>query len=533
MCEHKTLQYQWMRYIPSIDSDHAWGSFWITVVDGIKRNLEKTPVLRPASLGSLRLIREMRRHASIELDQDGQPLFADISPGKYLSREYALADLMILKAYGLSFTYMKEILMRVKHDLQNEGSRIKSYKSKDWHTRAAKLLQLPFENEWYDRIGEVKNMKLLPLRDGSWTSINDESVYYADLKNLQIPDDLQLRVIDNSASDNAERRKLFDLLGVQTASVNLVREQISQRYRRTGPWHLKYGTALADLHFLYLTQDTAAIVGESLGVEVITSDEDIIDPTFEDVYLTSDDVLGASQLLAPTHTSPDVDDGAPGYSVPFLDDYYLDNPPADSPVMLPEWIDWLHDSVHIRRHLRLEDRSSGGLSQVCCYVAEHRPTKFISLLNRLWQLESSLLQNKTALINDLRKIKVLCRGDNFHALSATFFPTSHLESTARRFLADGDPFRWLQLGSSLDEECQPQDWQQLASALDIGLNPSDLQFGLSLLQHLRDTTTGERFGLRHSARDSSGHSRVRDLYVFVEAQVRASADGESARTTVR
>ena len=535
MCEHETLQYQWMRYLPSTDGGHAWGSFWTTVIDAIKTRLGTTPVLRPASLGPLRQIREMRMLTEIYLDQNGRPLFADILPEKYLSPGYAIADLKILASYGLSIMFMKEVIMLIEHDLQALPSRMKSCTSKEWHDRAAMLLQVPFKRRWKERILELRNLKLLPLRDSRWISINDDVAYYPDLNGMTIPDGLKLSVIDKSAAKNPERRAFFDLLGVKTATIDLVRDLICQRYRQTA-WSLPLRTSLDDLRFLYLTHDAASRQEKRLAVSIITNDGEIIDPTWNDVYLTSDDHLGASELLAPTPPGPDLDDGAPGHPALFIDDIYLSSPPSDPPATLPTWTDWLHDTIHIRRHVRLKDKSSDNMSDILLYVSKHRPVKFLSLLNELWQLEDPRTRQNETLIEQLRSTEVLCKGGRFYELTETFLPTSYNEELANRFLVGGDPFRWLQLDSLSGHACQPQEWEGLTTGLGFGLPENDLEFGLSILDYMEETqddepSDGSR-SLFYSFQGSAGHRRVHDLYVFLEAQVRGSRDEELAREVV-
>ncbi|KAG9256351.1 uncharacterized protein F5Z01DRAFT_618953 [Emericellopsis atlantica] len=536
MCEHETLQYRWMRYLPSDDSENAWGPFWTGVIDGIKDNVKVTPVLRPASLGPLRKIGEMRRNSRLDVDHKGQPLFPDIAPEKYLSPRYAQEDLELLKSLGLENIFMDEILARARCDLDNARSRLKTCQSEEWHTRAAKLFQFPFQKKWDASIGELKQMNVLPLRGGNWASVREGPVYYADSDEVPIPEGLRLRVINPSASNNPERKKLFDLIGVATAPTRIVLDQIRQRYREIGSSILTPGMSLADMHFAYLTSHAMETARMSLGIKVFTNDLVIRDPSREDVFLPSDDALGASHLLSPTPDGQDIDDGAPGYKVPFLHDDYLLNPPVDRRSESPRWVDWLHDCIHIRRNLRLKERSENNLSKPFLYVAKHRPKRLMSLLHKLWQKESEQTYANQALLEELSNIEVVCRGGRFCKLKETFFPTSRLEDLAKRFLSDDDPFLWLELHLSSDDNGHPLELQQvtsLASKLNLKWQQDDLQFSVTLLEYLGHAQYRRNNGLRHCTRDSSGFKRVRDLYIFLDAQVRASADEPRVRETLR
>jgi hypothetical protein len=65
--------------------------------------------------------------------------------------------------------------------------------------------------------------------------------------------------------------------------------------------------------------------------------------------------------------------------------------------------------------------------------------------------------------------------------------------------------------------------------LGIGVYQTDLEFGLSLLDYMRHTENDGDPGLAYSTWGSDGHKRVRDLYVFLEAQIRASGDGKECK----
>ena len=144
-CEHSTLQYQWMRYLPQ-ENEYPWDPFWKQLVNGIKSALKSKEVLRPRSHGDLRCIEDMRRLPGSMVDKNGDPLFDDVDPEQYLASEYLSEDLDRLKEYGLEYMDMEGFITRVQRDLDRpSGSRMKSSMTdEDWHSRTAKVLGRPF-----------------------------------------------------------------------------------------------------------------------------------------------------------------------------------------------------------------------------------------------------------------------------------------------------------------------------------------------------------------------------------------------------
>lgn len=58
-CQHDSLQYTWMRYLPR-EGTHHWDPFWMKLVDGIKERLKDELVVRTRGKRMLRRIANMR-----------------------------------------------------------------------------------------------------------------------------------------------------------------------------------------------------------------------------------------------------------------------------------------------------------------------------------------------------------------------------------------------------------------------------------------------------------------------------------------
>ncbi|KAH9904954.1 histidine kinase-like ATPase [Xylariomycetidae sp. FL2044] len=84
LCNHPTLQYTWMRYLPQ-EGDYPWDPFWGSLCSQINHKISQTPVLRPRSERGLCRTSQLKMLPAIATDASGDPLFDDIRPEAYLS----------------------------------------------------------------------------------------------------------------------------------------------------------------------------------------------------------------------------------------------------------------------------------------------------------------------------------------------------------------------------------------------------------------------------------------------------------------
>ena len=342
LCDHATLRFQWMRYLPQEDA-YPWDDFWKTVIQKIKEQIMATPVLVPENTGPLRLIRDSRSLPGMPVytDATGHPLFADIYPERYLSTQYSAPDLFRLGDFGLAVLAMDEIIARARSDLGLGSSRIRDYRDDDWQTRVAKVLRFPFQQGWHLRCEEVKALQLLPLRTGQWTATTLGPVYFDKLEgtDISIPLGLPFRVIDPASTANASRKHLFSAVGVQNILVSDVQAAVLHKCRNgslTLPESIEY------LRFLFLTQ--LPRTRENGLLPIFNHHGQLRSGSEALVYLPEDDdPYGAVQLFRPTEPGSAPGCGAPGFEASFLNDAYLKDPPtmsspADGDVSWKEWL---------------------------------------------------------------------------------------------------------------------------------------------------------------------------------------------------
>ncbi|KAH1371700.1 hypothetical protein KXX10_006688, partial [Aspergillus fumigatus] len=118
-----------------------------------------------------------------------------------------------LKEYGLRVGSFDLILRMLKSDLESSTSRVKSHvTSADFHSRISQLLST-IANEHEDGMRTLNELAILPLRNGEWVPANSGPVYLPKTGEIDIPADVDFRILDPAAVANEDRRALFTHLG--------------------------------------------------------------------------------------------------------------------------------------------------------------------------------------------------------------------------------------------------------------------------------------------------------------------------------
>ena len=513
-CEHPTLQYYWMRYLPQ-ENEYPLDPFWARLVDNIKSALESEEVLLPRSHGNLRRIEDIRR---LDVDGNGNPLFNDVDPEQYLAPEYMFEDLDRLTEYGLQYMDMEDCITWIQNDLDRpSGSRMKSSMTdEDWHSSTAKVLRLPFREEGLSIFrSKVRDLPLLPLTSGEWVSTSGRSVYYSHTNGVLVPGDLNLYLVDPHASENVERRQLFDYIGVQEPPPHLVRHRIMAKYTSTEKPNIDLVTSRNHLTFLYLTDHLDDRPDFHIeNISVFNTHDDLQRPTLHDFYIADDHPYGAQELFKPISPGDESYAGAPGLHVSFVHPEYMMNcpePPEEQPL---SWARWFK-KILIKDELRLTEMQGQRLSKECLYVAKHRPEKFLGFLSVYWKVDGHLIIENN-LHGELLQIKVLCEGNRVHSLGETYLPTAELRRHSLKFLEGGEFFPWLKLEVPLSHDVRPPEWEALMNALEIGYPKSDLDFYLAILRFILDANP--------SAVHLTRVSRIYRLYENIQARYNDSVD---------
>ncbi|KAK7736974.1 hypothetical protein SLS53_006729 [Cytospora paraplurivora] len=425
-CSHETLRFQWMRYLPDRE-DRNLDRFWSSLVHKISIRLSNKPILYCHKKNDLHPIGNLRRLGPWFYD-NGQPLFDDGDTEQIISQSYDSADLTVLGGYGLHFARFGEALEWVRQDLRQGGlSKLKSPQTPDsWHTQTAKFLRTPFLKASRNWITVMKQMDFLPLEGGLWVSAATGPIYHAQVEGINIPSDIELRIVAKNVV-NTERISFFKDLGMETAPVSLVRNKILDRYPEVGfPLDFTLQTSKHHLEFLYLTQHMAGREERHYMWLCIFVSRRLLcqRPHAGDVYIADEnDLYGPWELFRKTNPGPGPGDGAQGYPADFVDEEYFWSSPEKPSEQGLTWVQWFYDRLHVRKYVKFSPRDSTAWQGAAEYLREQRPEKFLGALRIHHQHNGHPTDQ---FIQCVQHTDVLCRGNRRVALKESYYPTQTL-----------------------------------------------------------------------------------------------------------
>lgn len=449
MCEHPTLRFQWMRYLPPL-AGYPWDEFWKGLVDMLRDEIQTAEVLAARGFSFCsRRVRDLRRLTRDALDQHGNPLFDDF-PGTdavYVSQHYSAFDLNRLKEYGLEDLSLEQFISRVERDLGRPDSKMKSRATNsDWHSRAAQLLHRCIQNAHLS--SKVSGLGIIPLSNGSWVNgTSGLQIFFQETADgVSIPSELNLQLVDADAAGNPDRCRLFVSLGATAPPSTTIWKMTLSRYtpRYLPPHHRlpNLSSSVKFLRFLFLTEPENT--GESAYNNIILYNAASTPrkPREEDFFFP-----GSRVPYSPGDLELDVN---------FVHPDYLSQPPVPAAringAVGMAWREWLYQHIGVRKNLRIVSRQGGSFSNEFLFVAQHRPVKFLGLLKDLWSHEGSMITSSAPLHMELRKMKVLCEGGTKIPLSETFLPTPQLRDQRSRYLEEREMIPFLELESTLSKE---------------------------------------------------------------------------------
>lgn len=490
-CDHETLQYTWMKFLPNKENK-AYTDFWSVLVTNIEAKVRDTPLVRPDSGSPLRLITSLRNPRPSFVDGENNLLLRDLTPELRISRHYGPSSLAILENLGLAGFTTHNFIRMVDQDLHSPDSWIKSKVSDCYlQIRVAKILCLFYATaKFISTKSLIEKLPIIPLHDGRWlAATTEERIFFPDTAGLKVPEDLDFNLVESAEAVRLAWRELFELLGVESLSVGAVRERIFQRQIQFLAGSRKIRVYVQQLKFLYSTHADNTHNVENYRTILLIDDSAHrwFTACDDDLYLPDDNPIGPRELLKPITCGERPNENVPGLKVRFIHGLYLQNPPNPPQEDSPTWNDWLVEVIGVRRLLRLVNRDSppSDLSKACYYVAEHRPEKFLAFLVHNWPhggspLEEDPLGTSTELQQKLRKIKVLCQGGHMIELEDTYIPFPDLLSQSKWFLEGKADFPFLQLEELINRTDYTLVWASLTLSLGIG-SMDDLDFYLRIL----------------------------------------------------
>lgn len=471
----------WLRYLPRPDIADP---YWTQLRGMIVRSLKDKPILRPWSGGVSRCISQLKMLPKGFLDENREPLFRDLAEEIYLSDEYPLEDKRTLQAIGVELIGYHDLFKRVKADLESPSSMTKNFlTSQSWHTRSARMMLDAAKDRLH--LKSLCALKMLPLRDGSWTSVAQGGVHYPQIGEVDIPQDLGLRLLAPESLFNSTRRKLFDKLGLESCDPMEVKKLIVSKYNK---WNgVDLASSVSHIHFLfYHYPKEEGILPETVvlfdaqeqpiyRVRVTLGRDDMI---VDDLYFDSASKYDVKKLCAKRRDSN-------GWSskrvVHIINPAYMD---FDGPASLPHnlsWSAWLQKYAEILPSPRLVNRNKPlKPSDLFLWIVEYRRDSVLGILKTHWHTYCESMSQE--IVAFLQRVKIVCvNGENVR-LKDTLVPLPKLVKIAKD-LKVHDRMRFMKLPPEFESE-SVEGWLFL-ELLGVGV-AVDLNFYLQALRALRN-----------------------------------------------
>ncbi|RBR21176.1 hypothetical protein FVER53590_13968 [Fusarium verticillioides] len=201
-----TLRYEWPLFLPPIAHKTPL-SLEIRLV--AQRNL-LVKVYKQSVLRCMNEITVLPDHLK---DENGQPLLDPFANDNLLSTDYPPRVVEIFKEHGAKNMQDETFWGYLENNMRLKNPRMHGkYTTEDWHARMARFL-LQFSEASSLNASKVRSLAIVPLKDGTWTSILSGPVYFPRTGDISIPDSEDLSVVSPSATRDPDR-SLFDESGV-------------------------------------------------------------------------------------------------------------------------------------------------------------------------------------------------------------------------------------------------------------------------------------------------------------------------------
>ncbi|EWY80902.1 hypothetical protein FOYG_15198 [Fusarium oxysporum NRRL 32931] len=528
-CEHPTLRYYWPLFLtPRV---RGLNSFWSGLDADIQSWIAQNPILISQGVKDWRLISHLTLLSVDAQDNTGNPLLDDPINDPFISSKYPPEVANMLKEYGLATLNSNQFLKLLELHFNDPSLRLVTVcRTKEWHGALARLLSKLFVDE--EQSERIRSLPLLQLRDGSLASAASGPVYFPTTGNIDIPENLHLRVISNSKSYELYPRALYQQLGVVQATVPQIRSLILDGFSCSK--NLSLHDIKSYLRYLYLTHQSFNIENEQPyhAVKIMTLEMTIERPWRSIVYLPGMDNPYTPQKLFGL--------GLFGlsHSLNFLHPEILKDEPNQPSLFHPSWKKWLCDCLGIRERLSLfrpktlaEQEPNGDisatdeidvLSEEYKYVLKHRPDRFLGFTQYLWAFEGPQLLKNPTLVSEIQEFPArnLCVMDRSLNLQNTWVPLKELKEYAKHYMEYPDEFPFLKLKEEKDMDLAiATKWGFLTKAFSVKCK-NDMDFLLEILE-----------SIKHSCHTMSPWqtAKVIELYIAISARLQCSIGDEKDR----
>jgi hypothetical protein len=468
------LRHLWLEFVPNRPMGHLWKPLYAK----IQELLKDMPILQTWKERIFKRPSELKRVIPCALHR-GEPIFDDLPNEKYLAPEYGQDN--VLEELGVRIIAWSDILERLQADLMSSHSKMRSLAPNDeWHASCADLLLLAFENDQIQATQqEIKQMAIIPLLDGRWTSLQavtfggPRPIYFPSTDGVPIPENLLLRLVEPGAASVLKRANLFRKLGVQ----NCAKEEI---IRLINFHHQKYTESASHSlvptsHFKYLFHfDTSPDLLRNWLL--VPTEAGCLCKASKQLYFLSDEEYDTQQLLG-----SGCETKANGPAA-FIRRELVESESPHARCQNLSWQEWLKRATGARYFPPLvEDPSASQLSPIMLAVLEQSCEKFVGLLQAHWNTEyESTISKLPQISSKLRDCRVLCESKATCQLQFTYLPSGEIKSKVKELCVERE-FPILKLPVTLDRT-NYRHWRFLED-LGVGHN-LDLRFYMLVLKEM-------------------------------------------------
>lgn len=523
--EGNPLRYTWLLYFPlTAPSSDLMRRFWQSMVEKLRHS---SVIYTREKGGKRKNPVRLRTVPNVFCDREGTPFTqTPKDAGKFVSREYDFlpADakenpLRLLGAFPVSENQFMESLSEM---LQPNPRAVLQHKSREWHVDLCRTLysivlsatiqegQKSGQKSGRKSVQELPStpvtkhlleLPIIPLRDGNWVrhGKGSESVYYAELGSGtgDIPEGINMRIVDVDAAADRDRRRLYDHLGVKTMADADVREAILRTHSSFTfrPDSLPLSVLISHAVFLFRSgwmRMTSNPCDLWFASENGPCRRSII------MYFPSDLPSAAYQVL------PAADRGTP-YG--FLHRAYIEG--AVESDRQDEWVEWLHNQADIPIYPRLCSlRPVNGswmhpdFDQLRKDSPDVSSLRWLTILRDGWEYYDKYLR-ESGLVEELMDTVVPCRGSSWSApLKWAYMPVKSLVGQAPGLvpyvqISDPDNPEWEPVMELLRVPSEPSMRFYADCLRGCHTNPKVSQDTIrTFLHNIQDEGANSRFELR-------------------------------------
>ncbi|KAF5550145.1 hypothetical protein FPHYL_9467 [Fusarium phyllophilum] len=219
--------YMWPKYLPRY---HGTSGFWHGLHENMMNALRDTPLLKSRAGGALRKPTDLYYVPGVFRFENGTMFDLPSLSHSHLSFEYdsVKSELALIGVETLNINDLWRELSQWINEVGVDGLKAQSI---EWHRKVS----LIFFNQQKLR-EKLRDLPIVPLRDGSWVRARQDRVFFTSTHTKEhVPTGIELSLVDESVSQDSERRRFLSFLGIREYSPAQVCELIIKLHHDLPP----------------------------------------------------------------------------------------------------------------------------------------------------------------------------------------------------------------------------------------------------------------------------------------------------------